>query len=254
MKRIFAFLLTMIALMGICTLTAGASEEGTASVKVVSKAGEVFFEAEGVTFTKLYDGEAYVGLWENGFGVIVPFLAGETPESVAFTLSDGTTVNAVENQGITYQKRIYCYSDVKRLQPYAKTAVDPTQHDLFLTTGSRPGYDSIVDRWMYGRGYVCELLHHNAAIEAGGEFPLFWKNNWLWASAVVLAALAVVIYLVREFIEDRKKDKAFRERAKNITEYSPLPPERTAQEIRDMENMEIVKQINQNINPTGEPW
>ncbi len=204
MKRIFAFLLTLIALMGICTLSTGASEEGTASIKVVSKAGEVFFEAEGVTFTKLYDGEAYVGLWENGFGVIVPFLVGETPESVAFTLSDETTVNAVENQGVTYQKKTYCYSDVKRLQPYAKTAVDPTQYDLFLAEGTYAGTNFILERWTNGRGYVCELLHHNAAIEAGGEFPLFWKNNWLWVCLVAVAVVAIAIYIIRREIADRK--------------------------------------------------
>lgn len=207
-------------------------------VQVVNSADELICKLGTAFFEKVNDGMAYVALYRNEKGAIVPILIGETAESVEYRVSDGTSVNA-SNITFEYKGKEYYYSAADSVPAYE---YDESAYPMYFSYSQSQA----------GLALAKEALEQYEICMAGGEWNYFWQNNWKWVAILGAVALVILIAALREQIADGLSDVASTRRSSSSADsgsYTNAGTNKSSREIWD--EIDVAKEIAKRINTPG---
>lgn len=207
-------------------------------VLVLSSANQFICQLGETYFYKLHDGEAYAALFCNSKGVIVPVLISEQKEAVEFYASDGTLVHAYdyphEYEGKEYY---YSYSD-----------------SLTCQTGNEKPFFFLFSQSRVNGAIVNEIVkQHTHDVSGGFNLLQFIQDNWVWIVIVGGIVLLIVILAIKDKVSGGSSSSSSHSSYSSggYSSSSGGSSSPTDQQLREMEDMRIINQINQNMNTPG---
>ncbi len=171
----------------------GIEPVGKSGIVTVSESGTEFLRLGGTSFIKLHAEEAFVALYRNRAGAIVPLVFGRTPESVEFVLS--STGEVVRAMTTTYDGYYWSYSD--GINAYTDEEISADGLPIFFSDKSKSQHDEKL------RDDVIKQIE----IAEYGVVGRFFIYYWYW---VALAVIAVIV-LVFSFIFKSERGEGWRD-------------------------------------------
>lgn len=204
-------------------------------VQILYSADELICKLGTTFFVKNNDGMAYVGLYRNDKGAIVPFLVGETKESVEYRVSDGTIVYAWDVP-FEYNGKEYYYSYADSIQSYE---YDSSTYPIYFSDSQSQACADVGE----------DILKQYDIFLAGGEFKYFMQHNWVWVTIVAVLGITIVIGAFKDTLPGGGGESRSRS-SSSYTSYSSTSTSSASNEV-DIIDMEIAKKIAGNINTPG---
>jgi len=152
---------------------------GKSGIVTVSESGTEFLRLGGTSFIKLHDEKAFVALYRNSSGAVVPLVFGRTPESVEFAVS--STGEVVRAMSTTYDGFYWSYSD--GINAYT---------DEKISTDGLPLYFSGKSNYQHDEKLRDDIIKQIEVAEYGavGRFFIYY---WYWIVLAVIT-IAVVVF------------------------------------------------------------
>ncbi len=212
------------------------------TVGTVSKGKEIICVRDGVYFIKMFDGPARVALQKNRNSEYLPVLVGETQESVAYIISTtGSIVEASNWQAVKYDGKEYYYSFNSDIQNFSDPESSLVDSPLYVTESAEH--------------IVKNILEHEKAVAAGGEFSYFMQNNWKTVLIVGAIALVIVVWIVVAYIRDKhtpsRSHSRYSSSGSGYGSSSYGSNDDDEQRWRDLDDMRIIRDISDRINTPG---
>lgn len=200
----------------------------------VSTADEVICELEGNQFIKLNDGAAYVGLYRNKKGAIVPMLISEDEEAVQYLeTATGKTVYA---NYYTYEvgDKEYYFSDGDSIERYVEGWQSYSDLPIYYTDTQHSA----------GTDVAKDIMKDRAADNDGGWLLHIIKNYWYWP--IVIASFIFLFIKVIPYFSSGSSDDDYSYGSSGGRSSADIS--RTLDEIDEMRTM---KHISDTINAPG---
>ena len=205
-------------------------------VLVLSRADDFICQLGDVYFYKLNDGEAFIGLYTNKNGRVVPFLFSETKEAVEFFASDGTWVSAYDYP-FEYNGKEYYYSnsDIVKCE----------------TSNEKPFYYSYAQN--KANSVLIEDILEKYEDDQRGGIPLlnFIADYWIWILVVGGIALLIVLAAIKGNSSEYSSSSSSTASTSSYGTDSYGSSGLTAKQIKEWEEMEIDKTVINHLKTPG---
>lgn len=215
---------------------------GDARRTTVSKAGEIIAVLGGKVYIKRNDGEAYVACYVTG-KESGPILLGESSNAVQY-YTPYITDSMWQFEKLEWEGKTYYYSPSIR-DGYQGTVSDPS---LYLCCDGQG---------VTGETAANDLLKLHFGTSPTEEKEKTEKSNTLWivlavvAAAALLAVFCVVCAKRGGNTGSGSGGSSYRGGSYGSNSYSGSSRVPTEQDLRDMEDMRIINEINKNLRTPG---